>query len=89
MSEKAICRFDGHQFESYLVATVPPNPQQMNGASVDNLSPSGAQIIIESLTAKRYLVACKNCGMVLGGFVGDAKPKVDGTTERLIDPGDA
>lgn len=62
------CKVGEHKFESYVVATLPPDESQLEGADVGNALDSQKPGIIVALTARRYLVGCSRCGSVLGGF---------------------
>ena len=56
----------GHNFESFLVETISPDEHQIVASDVSNTAASYVVPIIESLTSKRYIVVCKDCGMEVG-----------------------
>jgi hypothetical protein len=62
------CKVGEHDFESYVVATIAPDQSQLTGADIESSHDSQKPAIIQALTAKRCLVACSKCGLVLGGF---------------------
>jgi len=71
-----------HQFESYLVATLPPDSDQLRAADLESYtSADEAAIVIGALTAKRYVVACKDCGLVIGGHAVAQPPEAVATSE--------
>ena len=57
-----------HKFESFVVATLPPEAEQIGRSLQTTYTSEAVARIMESLTARRYLVACSKCGMVLGGY---------------------
>ena len=78
MREGKVCpsNEDGkHKFVSTLVATLPPNEDQINAADLQY--PDMAEMT-EALTAKRFLVHCRDCGLVAGGYSGSEAPVVEG-----------
>ena len=59
---------------------VAPDKEQLDAADAGNYSSSDSvKAIVESLTAKRFLIACRDCGMVIGGFGSPASRKADGS----------
>jgi mannose/fructose/N-acetylgalactosamine-specific phosphotransferase system component IIC len=61
-----------------LTATLPPDKDQLVAADVQYLTGDAGEMemVIEALTAKRNLVACSKCGLVLGGY-GTGLPQVE------------
>ena len=79
MSSGSICQVNegAHDFEERVVETVPPTPEQLEATDVSSYTDSSSVVdIVESLTAKRIVIICKDCGMVAAGAQGDAGPKV-------------
>lgn len=67
-----------------MTATLPPDPDQLKAADAGNYSAaSSVKMIVESLTAKRYLIACSKCGLVLGGYAGKTAPEVVAETKEV------
>jgi len=53
-----------HNFESLLMETNPPTPEQMEAADVQNYrTAQDVATIVESLTQKKYVVCCTWCRM--------------------------
>jgi len=51
------CKKGIHQFEKFLVESIPPKISSSMKTTVE-----GMQIYIESMTTKRYEIRCKHCG---------------------------
>lgn len=72
------CGTEGqHSFQSYLVATLTPDRDQLCASDVENFtSPQSIKVIVESLTSKRYLIACSKCGATVGGYAASRAMEV-------------
>lgn len=60
---------NGHDFQPFIMESIPPTPEIIDAVSVSDWS--GADDVCNILTAittRRYAVICARCGMFGGGF---------------------
>ena len=76
-----------HSFESYVVATLPPDKDLLEVALQGHSYISEAVArIVESMTAKKYLIACSKCGLTIGDYSGVKPPNIEVEEEPVPSP---
>lgn len=65
---------EAHDIESFMVESIPPSTDVIEACAVNEFDDADnmAKVIV-ALSKRRYLVACKACGLVLGGFADKAQ----------------
>lgn len=70
------CDGESHEIESFMVESLPPAEggdfkelaEKMLDNENTNFDSDDIEKIAHALSVRRYLIACKKCGLVLGGF---------------------